>query len=324
MKGDTSIFSGMNTFQHSFKLYAVGDSSNALPVMVNCPHSGRNYSGFDLKDLACSLDDLRQMEDVGMDVMCGLRDLGRSGITALSGVFARSYVDFNRAETSLDPQSIREGLSTTLTCIPDSYALKGGGVIPVYAPEEGFMIYRPDAFPTEEDIRIRMVGYKHYHAALRETLSQMFQRHGGYALLDMHSCHPFNVPDEQGRRTSRADIIISDAFGHSCRPEFLQVVKAAYHKHGFENIDINTPFTGGYIVRQYGQVGARGWLSSTAARLQDVQAVQIEVNKALYMDWHPAPAKGRLRVNDNFKRLQGVHQDVFQDVAQYMKAQLGL
>ncbi len=69
----------------------------------------------------------------------------------------------------------------------------------------------------------------------------------------------------------RADIVVSDCKGKSCRKDFLELVCDAYEKAGF-GVKVNWPYVGGRITETYGlpHVGQH--------------TVQVEMNRRLYMD----------------------------------------
>lgn len=278
-----------------FKIHPPDNADHSGMLVVNCPHSGQDYAMFDVEKITCSFEQLRVLEDSLMDEMAQLSRLGQYGITALQALFPRSYIDPNRAVTSLDKTQIRQWTGQYINYfIPDKYTSLGAGLVPVKAKPEGFDIYEPDNYPTEEDIAGRLKYYKAYHAQLQEILRESFNKFGGYALLDMHSCHPTGPADENGDRPRRADIILSDCRGQSCSAEFLEVVRQAYIAQGFENVEVNRPFKGGFITSHYGR-GGMGIFSAgqvAPSRAGDtINALQIEVNKRLYWDFETGREK---------------------------------
>ena len=69
----------------------------------------------------------------------------------------------------------------------------------------------------------------------------------------------------------RAQFILGDGFGSSCAPEIVDAVEAALGSQG-ARVARNKPFAGGYTTRHYGRPD------------KGVHALQIEINRALYMD----------------------------------------
>ena len=67
------------------------------------------------------------------------------------------------------------------------------------------------------------------------------------------------------------DIVLGDRFGASAAPWVVEALKSALLARGYR-VRRNKPYAGGYITEHYG--------APAAGR----HAVQIEVNRALYMD----------------------------------------
>lgn len=89
--------------------------------------------------------------------------------------------------------------------------------------------------------------------------------------LDAHSMPSLGTTQHKDPGQYRADIVISDNLGVSCDSRYKDLVIEAYKSVGF-SISYNWPYMGGRVTQQYGQpeVGQ--------------QALQVELNRALYMD----------------------------------------
>jgi N-formylglutamate amidohydrolase len=70
---------------------------------------------------------------------------------------------------------------------------------------------------------------------------------------------------------SGCDVVLGDRFGGACAPGVARTVERAFAELGYR-VTRNTPYAGGYTTEHYGRP-ARG-----------VHALQIEVNRALYVD----------------------------------------
>ncbi len=99
--------------------------------------------------------------------------------------------------------------------------------------------------------------------------------------LDVHSMPSLGTKMHRDPGEQRAEIVVSDCHGKSAKPEFVDLVIAAYTKAGFK-VGYNWPYFGGRVSEQYGQP-AKGH-----------HAVQVEMNRALYM-------------HEDTKRLNGAH-----------------
>jgi len=87
-------------------------------------------------------------------------------------------------------------------------------------------------------------------------------------LVDCHSM-PSTVAGRDER--PRADVVIGDRYGTSCIPILSETVEQVFRGFGYI-VSRNKPYAGGFITEHYGNPAA------------GLHAVQIEVNRALYMD----------------------------------------
>ena len=65
--------------------------------------------------------------------------------------------------------------------------------------------------------------------------------------------------------------MLGDRFGSACAPKILYHAKAAFELLGYTT-EINRPYAGGFITEHYGRP------------MHGLHALQIEINRALYMD----------------------------------------
>ena len=69
----------------------------------------------------------------------------------------------------------------------------------------------------------------------------------------------------------RCDIVIGDRFGTSCDAEITDRIEASLRACGYQ-VARNRPYAGGFITEHHGAPG------------NGLHALQIEINRALYMD----------------------------------------
>lgn len=114
--------------------------------------------------------------------------------------------------------------------------------------------------------------YTPFHDGVK-TLYADFKKKGFEHVfhLDAHSMPSLGTNQHKDPGQYRADIVISDNLGVSCDSRYKDIVIAAYKEVGF-SISYNWPYMGGRVTQQYGkpEVGQ--------------QALQVELNRALYMD----------------------------------------
>jgi len=79
--------------------------------------------------------------------------------------------------------------------------------------------------------------------------------------------------------------VLGDRFGSSCDPRLTGRIERAFRAHGF-SVARNAPYAGGYTTRRYGRPK------------RDFHAVQIEINRDLYMD------EQAVATNSGFEQLQ--------------------
>ncbi|MEX2319610.1 MAG: N-formylglutamate amidohydrolase, partial [Bauldia sp.] len=110
--------------------------------------------------------------------------------------------------------------------------------------------------------------YKPYHRTLRQVVLDTRAEFGLAVLVDCHSM-PSTVRGMHGRL--RPDIVLGDRYGTSCASELTDLMAQVLTRFGY-SVSRNKPYAGGFITEHYGQP-ARG-----------LHAVQIEINRRLYMD----------------------------------------
>ena len=86
-------------------------------------------------------------------------------------------------------------------------------------------------------------------------------------------------------------MVLGDRFGGACSPAVSRLVETALEAMGYR-VARNAPYAGGYTTEHYGRP-ARG-----------VHALQIEINRALYMDEaRLAPTPGFARLKTDLEHL---------------------
>ena len=247
-----------------------------LPIVLASPHSGCRYPA----DLigASRLDPvtLRRSEDSFVDeIFAGAM---RLGAPLLAARFPRAYVDVNREPYELDPSMFAEALPDYVNTRSPRVRIGLGTVARVVA--SGEEIYARKLSFKEAKSRIDGLYYP-YHRVLRQLLDETEAEFGGYLLLDCHSM-PSAAAAACGH--DAADIVLGDCHGSACDPQLVETARRFLAGRGF-SVAINAPYAGGFTTGHYGhpQLGRH--------------ALQIEINRALYMDerhYRRKPALTRL------------------------------
>lgn len=238
--------------------YTLTEPADLSPLVVDSPHSGRIYP-VDFA-YACPLPLLRQAEDAYVDeVIAGAVEAGAAVIAA---EFPRSMIDVNRAENDIDPQSLDGTWPEQL--VPDEITLSGFGLVRRLC-RNGVPLYRAALTVAEVQRRIDFY-YRPYHECLHTQIGRRLQQFGVCHLIDAHS-----MPDRIDNGQPRADFILGDRDGTSCDPVFTRRAQRILQDMGY-SVTLNDPYKGREIVKRYGMQG------------QGAQALQIEINRKLYMD----------------------------------------
>ena len=96
----------------------------------------------------------------------------------------------------------------------------------------------------------------------------MHRDFGAAVLIDCHS-----MPSTAGAKDERprADVVLGDRYGTSCVAVVAETIEATLRGFGYV-VSRNKPYAGGFITEHYGNPAA------------GLHAIQLEINRALYMD----------------------------------------
>ena len=239
----------------------IGD---ARPLVFDSPHSGSIYPA----DFSHVIDRmvLRRSEDAHIEELFGhVTELGAVMVHAL---FPRCYIDPNRNEDDLDLSMISDGWDGPVN--PTSKTLSRGiGLI--WKDMKAFgPIY--DGKLTADAVRARIEGYwRPYHDALASEIDTLFQRFGRVVHVDCHSMASMGDRTTEDGAVARPDFVIGDRDGTTCAPALTDCVVETLRAMGY-SVAVNDPYKGFELVRRHGRPD------------EGRHAIQIEVNRALYMD----------------------------------------
>jgi N-formylglutamate deformylase len=233
------------------------------PVVCNSPHSGRAYpSGF-LAQSRLDLPTLRRSEDTFVDEL--FADSVAYGVPLMRAHFPRAFLDVNREPYELDPRMF-EG---RLPAFANTRSLRVAGGLGTIARVVGDAREIYDRrLPVDEALSRIELYYKPYHRALRRLIVNAQKSFGLAVLIDCHSM-PSNASGRDER--PRADVVLGDRYGTSCVPDVTDVIEESLRDLGYAVLR-NKPYAGGFITEHYGDPAA------------GLHAVQVEINRALYMD----------------------------------------
>jgi len=248
-------------FQDAFRINH--PDSGAAPVLFCSPHSNSDYSVEFL--LSSRLDHLsiRRSEDMDVDTL--FADVVGLGGSLIVASFPRAFIDVNREPYELDPHMFEERLPAFVNT-QSLRVLSGLGTVP-RTVGDGQEIYARKLKLSEAFSRIEGL-YKPFHRGLERALMTMKRKHGSAILIDCHSM-PSQAVQRMGQ--PQCDVVIGDRFGTSADPSIPDLIENTLREAGY-TVARNRPYAGGFITEHYGDPA------------NEVHAIQLEINRALYMD----------------------------------------
>ena len=230
------------------------------PIVFSSPHSGDAYPQSFLAATRLDPMTLRRSEDAFVDDL--FLWAAELGAPLLRARFPRAYLDVNREPYELDPRMF----DGRLPAFANTRSLRVAGGLGTIARVVGDAqeIYRgklPVAAAMERIERL----YKPYHRRLRGLVQRAQSTFGVALLVDCHS-----MPST-GADRPRSDIVIGDRYGTSCAGLVPDLLEYELRRLGY-SVHRNKPYAGGFITEHYGNPQS------------GLHAVQIELNRALYMD----------------------------------------
>lgn len=236
----------------------------SVPVVYASPHSGTWYPPGFVAAAALDANTLRRSEDSFVDRL--FQAAPRFGSPLVNCNFARVYLDVNREPYELDPAMFEDSLPPEANTT--SLRVAGGlGTIPRVVAD-GAEVYRGKLRFEEAQRRVQEV-YLPYHDVLGRLIQAARDRFGFAVLVDCHSMPSSGGEREDPRR--RADIVLGDRYGTTAARRLVDTVGRAFAEEGLKVVR-NNPYAGGFSTYHYGRP------------LERVHALQIEINRALYMD----------------------------------------
>lgn len=231
--------------------------SRLSPVVVSSPHSGRQYPHHFLDQTILPLEDLRKVEDAGVDRLLTFQPLPAP---ILMAEFPRSFVDVNRNVDELDP-AMFDGPITNTSPTVTRYMRSGLGMIPRKAAN------RQDIYdttlPADEATYRRDHFYTPYHDKLAALLSSA-AADGPALLLDCHS-----MPS--GLFGVDCDIVLGSNHGCAADADIVNEALSYFAREGL-TVKLNAPFSGGHVTRHYGKPH------------HGISALQIEICRSRYLN----------------------------------------
>ena len=236
------------------------------PLVFASPHSGTRYDPAFVASSRLDERNLRRSEDSFVDEI--FAGAPARGAPLLCALYPRAYLDPNREPYELDPEMFSEPLPSHVKTRSDRVRAGFGTIARLVA--SGAEIYAAKMPFAEAERRIDTL-YRPYHRALEGLVEATLRDFGAAFLLDCHSMPSVGGPTDRDRGTPRPDIVLGDRFGASCEPAVVAAAERIFGDLGF-SVRRNEPYAGAFTTAHYGQPSRR------------VHAIQIEVNRRLYMN----------------------------------------
>ena len=237
----------------------------ACPLVLSSPHSGSIYPRRFLDTARLDAVALRRSEDAFVDELFG--GAAALGAPLIRARFPRAYLDLNREPYELDPRMFDGKLPSYANT--RSVRVAGGLGTIARVVGEAQEIYARRLDVAEGLGRIERL-YKPYHVALRSLVERAQSKFGYAVLIDCHSM-PSTPTVAAGERRIKTDFVVGDRYGTSAEGSFVELLEAAMRRGGYV-VQRNKPYAGGFITEHFG------------APQSGVHAIQIEINRGLYMD----------------------------------------
>jgi N-formylglutamate amidohydrolase len=249
------------------------------PLVFASPHSGTNYPPDFVASSPLDLLSLRQSEDSYVDRLFAAAP--GHGMPLLRALFPRAFIDPNREPFELDPEMFEDALPDYTNTTSSRVAAGLGTIARVVS--SGQEIYAAKLNFTDAAQRIN-ANYRPYHRTLRTLLEDTRRRFGCYVLIDCHSMPSVGGSHDPDAGRRRADFVLGDCYGSACSEAVIATIEQAL-KEKYYDVVRNKPFAGGFATRHYGRPS------------NGLHAVQIEINRALYMD------EALIRPNEGMEKL---------------------
>ena len=230
------------------------------PLVFDSPHSGSRYPAAFLAASRLDPLTLRRSEDAFVDEL--FRPCVALGAPLLRARFPRAFLDLNREPFELDPRMFDGPLPDYVNARSLRVAA-GLGTIPRVVGDAQ-PIYRGKVSAADALARVAIL-HRPYHQRLAGLIERTRMRFGVAILIDCHSM-PSTLAE-----AGAIDVVLGDRFGASAAPWVVEALESALVARGYR-VRRNKPYAGGYIAEHYG--------APAAGR----HVVQVEVNRALYMD----------------------------------------
>ena len=233
-----------------------------LPIVVDVPHAGEWIPDEVSGEMTVHTQTLKRDLDLYVDQIW--QDAPSCGATLVASNVSRYVVDLNRAGDDVSPETV---VGAERQDQPGYYQDRG---VVWRTTTDGTPVMATPMTPQAFERRIATF-WAPYHAALAAEIERVREQFGFCLLVDGHSMPSLGRAGHTDPGARRADIVPGDIDGAACDPEVTRIVTEHFRDCTY-SVRPNRPYKGGWITRNYGRPAT------------GVHAIQIEVNRDLYMD----------------------------------------
>ena len=261
-------------------------SRAGVPVLVEVPHAGLSVPDAVKDELSAPEDALLRDADIYVDEL--YERAPACGAALLCSRVSRYVVDLNRAQDDVD--------SATVSDHPAPVGAQPRGVVWRATTDGRPVLKKPLTFSA---LRKRLSRYYvPYHDALRQTLETLRARHGYAILVAGHSMPSRGRSLHVDAGVRRADVVPGSQGRTTADARIIDLVDAHFRNAGL-SVRHDDPYKGGYATSHYGRPDQR------------MHAIQIELNRALYVDEDTF-----VRRSGDFERIQQLLAALVADLGQ--------
>ena len=238
-------------------------SSASVPIVYDSPHSGIIHPP-DFKTTATK-PQLKTARDAFVDEL--ILESSNLGVAVLLADFPRTYIDPNRSTAEIDTSMV-QGKWAREVQITRKLDVGMGLIRKFILPN--VPMYPEKLSVAEVENRIKKY-WSPYHRALKMLLDEKVAEFDAVFYIDWHSMkskgNQMNI--DSGRE--RPDFVVSDQDGKTSSKKFRDVIIKNLTSQGYE-VAVNYPYKGAELIKRHG------------VPIENRHAVQIEINRRLYMD----------------------------------------
>ncbi len=257
----------------------VAPEHGRTPVLVEVPHAGLFVPEVLREEILASEATRKRDADLYVDEL--YTRAPETGAALLTARISRYVVDLNRAPDDVELDAREEPAS--------GKGIQPRGVVWRVTTDGRRALRTPlDAALLEQRLALY---HRPYHERLRAELERVRERFGFVLLVAGHSM-PSAVRRGAREIERRADIVPGSLGGTSADPRVVELVDQHFRAAGL-SVRHDDPYRGGFTTAHYGRPANRQ------------HAIQIEINRALYMDELSCAPKP-----ENFARLQQLLKDL--------------